>query len=618
MNSRGCTPRPPHFARDRAALEVSPILTQRGLASTDNLPYCAESFRVRRRSSGLVRQRRDAGGARTPGRPGSKRARANAASIFRATHRHPAVDTKPAHGRAGNRSPSRRRSIPADVSPRRRRETVTDSDDSLAVPPTGARVARVPLPRHRSNARRALGRGRGSADGHCGAFITRDPHRRREDAAPWRRGPAVAELSSRARYACAWPSVAAPAHHALRPPDLDLECEDRSAFAEPIAAAWSCLGRLPPWPAQSRKGRSYRICAERRHRALQLDLNPFEPVPALLTRRRGRDSRRRALSACPRQPFRDREGRADARAASDAARTVRRCAGGAWMGWARDRSLGVRRARPYPGADAVQAFVVGRIVAVGATRVRRDRRGELGAGGRSIPHAAHGGVRHVDGKHAGMVARGARSARGCSGRDVLPRRVSAHARQRRLRPACGVLLRAGLATEFTGRQINALIAPRPHLSIAGLADPLTPEAGPNRSTPRLVPLTPSPCARRVAQSVHPGGHEETPAMRKRLLRFLDPASPRRRAIAVHSAVRQAETARKTRVVSCTYPRPRRAPQGGRQCHNPMKNVRRCPLDILRSRGRVFHRSIPSPRPARESARAVPCSEGAAADRRRCT
>jgi dienelactone hydrolase len=81
----------------------------------------------------------------------------------------------------------------------------------------------------------------------------------------------------------------------------------------------------------------------------------------------------------------------------------------------------------------------------------------------------------------------------------------------------------GLLREFTLAEIAALIAPRPHLSLAGRADPLTPPAG-------LISLD---LALREAyaalgaasawqQIVEDGGHAETPTMRSQALAWLDP------------------------------------------------------------------------------------------------
>jgi dienelactone hydrolase len=80
----------------------------------------------------------------------------------------------------------------------------------------------------------------------------------------------------------------------------------------------------------------------------------------------------------------------------------------------------------------------------------------------------------------------------------------------------------GLLNEFTLAEIAALIAPRPHLSLAGRDDPLTPPAG-------LVSLdrdlrsayTQLNAAGAWQQIVGAGGHAETPSMRAAVLAFLD-------------------------------------------------------------------------------------------------
>lgn len=80
----------------------------------------------------------------------------------------------------------------------------------------------------------------------------------------------------------------------------------------------------------------------------------------------------------------------------------------------------------------------------------------------------------------------------------------------------------GLLREFTLAEIAALIAPRPHLSLAGSADPLTPPAG-------LVSLDVAlraACAALGApgawrQVVETGGHAETATMRSAVLDWLE-------------------------------------------------------------------------------------------------
>jgi hypothetical protein len=80
----------------------------------------------------------------------------------------------------------------------------------------------------------------------------------------------------------------------------------------------------------------------------------------------------------------------------------------------------------------------------------------------------------------------------------------------------------GLLKHFTTAQINELIAPRPHLSLAGLKDPLTPRSGldiidehlkkvyEREGKPDMWRLVREDC-----------GHEETPLMRSEILSFLD-------------------------------------------------------------------------------------------------
>jgi dienelactone hydrolase len=84
----------------------------------------------------------------------------------------------------------------------------------------------------------------------------------------------------------------------------------------------------------------------------------------------------------------------------------------------------------------------------------------------------------------------------------------------------------GLLCEFTLAEIAALIAPRPHLSLAGRADPLTPPAG-------LASLDRTLRAACLAlgagaswqQHLEDSGHTETPAMRSRVLTWLDAMGP---------------------------------------------------------------------------------------------
>ena len=78
-----------------------------------------------------------------------------------------------------------------------------------------------------------------------------------------------------------------------------------------------------------------------------------------------------------------------------------------------------------------------------------------------------------------------------------------------------------LRKHFTAAAINALIAPRPHLSCAGRDDPLTPPAGLfsiDEALRRVYTEAGAPDAWR--QCVFPCGHVETPAMRAEVLSFL--------------------------------------------------------------------------------------------------
>lgn len=79
----------------------------------------------------------------------------------------------------------------------------------------------------------------------------------------------------------------------------------------------------------------------------------------------------------------------------------------------------------------------------------------------------------------------------------------------------------GLLRHFTASQINALIAPRPHLSIAGLQDTLTPSEG--------LDVIDRELTRVYAELGHPDrwqirrydvGHQETPDGRREALAFL--------------------------------------------------------------------------------------------------
>ena len=78
-----------------------------------------------------------------------------------------------------------------------------------------------------------------------------------------------------------------------------------------------------------------------------------------------------------------------------------------------------------------------------------------------------------------------------------------------------------LLREFSTADINALIAPRPHLSLAGDYDPLTPPAGLARIDAQLQAIyrdVGASTAWRLFRS--PSAHLETPAMRTEIVRFL--------------------------------------------------------------------------------------------------
>lgn len=84
----------------------------------------------------------------------------------------------------------------------------------------------------------------------------------------------------------------------------------------------------------------------------------------------------------------------------------------------------------------------------------------------------------------------------------------------------------GLLRDFTLAEIAALIAPRPHLSLAGRADPLTPPAGLTLLDRTLraayAALGVSANWRHICED---GGHAETPTMRQHVLAWLDAAVP---------------------------------------------------------------------------------------------
>ena len=79
-----------------------------------------------------------------------------------------------------------------------------------------------------------------------------------------------------------------------------------------------------------------------------------------------------------------------------------------------------------------------------------------------------------------------------------------------------------LLKHFSTTQINALIAPRPHLSLAGDLDPLTPPAGLERIDRELHQVYAALGAKDAWQMRrYDSGHLETPAMRSESLAFLE-------------------------------------------------------------------------------------------------
>src|SRR5215831_18870914 len=78
-----------------------------------------------------------------------------------------------------------------------------------------------------------------------------------------------------------------------------------------------------------------------------------------------------------------------------------------------------------------------------------------------------------------------------------------------------------LLKHFTASQINALIAPRPHLGLAGIYDPLTPPAGLDRIDHDLKQAYKDAGNEAAWQlNRYPTGHFETVAMRQAILDFL--------------------------------------------------------------------------------------------------
>jgi dienelactone hydrolase len=82
----------------------------------------------------------------------------------------------------------------------------------------------------------------------------------------------------------------------------------------------------------------------------------------------------------------------------------------------------------------------------------------------------------------------------------------------------------GLLNEFSAAEISALIAPRPHLSMVGLADPLTPLAGVTQiHTAMTETYSQLGAPSQWSQHRNPAGHVETVAMRQRVLHTLNTA-----------------------------------------------------------------------------------------------
>ena len=80
----------------------------------------------------------------------------------------------------------------------------------------------------------------------------------------------------------------------------------------------------------------------------------------------------------------------------------------------------------------------------------------------------------------------------------------------------------GLLKHFTTAQINALIAPRPHLGLAGIYDPLTPAAGLeviDTELRQVYQTAGTPDGWKLLK--YPTGHYETAEMRKEICAFLE-------------------------------------------------------------------------------------------------
>lgn len=79
----------------------------------------------------------------------------------------------------------------------------------------------------------------------------------------------------------------------------------------------------------------------------------------------------------------------------------------------------------------------------------------------------------------------------------------------------------GLLKHFSASQINALISPRPHLSLAGRHDPLTPADGLVKINEDLEKIYIKNNAEDAwVLKVYDTGHCETAGMRKEIVHFL--------------------------------------------------------------------------------------------------
>ena len=80
----------------------------------------------------------------------------------------------------------------------------------------------------------------------------------------------------------------------------------------------------------------------------------------------------------------------------------------------------------------------------------------------------------------------------------------------------------GLRNEFTAAEISSLIAPRPHLSLVGRDDPLTPPAGVQSINAALSAVYASlEKPQHWQQEIFDCGHQETVEMRAVALRFVE-------------------------------------------------------------------------------------------------